>query len=31
VCEVYGDETTTVDELRQIGRASLEAGDIVTG
>ena len=29
VCELYGDGTTSADELRQIGLRSLEAGDIV--
>ena len=29
VCELYGDGSTTVDELKQIGQRSLEAGDII--
>jgi hypothetical protein len=29
VCELYGDENTTVDQIRQIGQRSLAAGDIV--
>jgi len=29
VCELYGDGRTTVEELKQIGLASLESGDIV--
>jgi hypothetical protein len=29
VCELYGDARTTVDEIKEIGLRSLEAGDIV--
>ena len=29
ICELYGDGDTSVDELKQIGLRSLEAGDIV--
>jgi len=29
VCELYGDGSTAVDELKQIGQRSLEVGDIV--
>jgi hypothetical protein len=29
VCELYGDGSTSADELKQIGLRSLEAGDIV--
>ena len=29
ICEIYGDENTAIDQLKDIGLRSCEAGDIV--